>query len=330
MGAPLNTSELKSPTVAEALRVLTAGSELAQELNLKKLSRMLEEMRLILQPLVLWLDKPISSVGWVRLGSSMPAHLQKKRIMPLFDGSGYGESPSFGLQRSGTWFVAAYEPNYKITYHEANSEKLARLIIRNGQAILAKSLQDSALAADFPKELNFLKEAALYSGILTILSACAESVARLLREREERMRIARERLHLLTGFIQSLDPLSGQDQTVSLPEHSIWSVTSQGSSRDTADYLCPEALVPFWDHLKSRGNAFGYRPESVVVAVKSLPQFIHIVAHLMGEISRIVKEDKADAAALFGKQDGRLPFTSQELEVLKKIFESITHKPAVA
>ena len=331
MGTPKTSSvpqELRRPAIAEKVRLLNFGSAARKKLNLKELPGILQEMKMILFPLVPWLDKPVFSDGGILGNYHPPAAFHKKRAMLIFNGSNYGGFLDIMLERSDAWFVRIHpsDRHGDSSYCEADSVELARLIIQRKEALLKLSLGNTNAAEHFTDKVDFLEEIALYNGILQMLSGCFETVAQSLNEREERIRIMRERLALLNDFAESLDPLLAEARTMSLPEYSIFDHHSRGTSRYTGDYFCEDDLKPFWEHIKKVSLSWSgsYRMMCCASNVRSLSEFLRRVAYHVNEVVRAKSEGRTDAASLTGFTGaGRLPFSSNELGILRKLVGSI-------
>ncbi len=175
MGTPKKFSvrkNLGSPTIAEKIRLLSAGKEMGQSLSLEKLPTILEETKTILLPLVEWLDKPLFSEE--QFMSVSPKTFPKKRGMCLFE----AYFMNIWLERSGLWFVRIRNSTPEENYRELDSKQLAKLMIEKSDDFLRLSLRDER----FLKEVVFFNDVALYNAlVLYFLSLFFQSVAALLK-----------------------------------------------------------------------------------------------------------------------------------------------------
>lgn len=320
MGSPkkknVSQKELKPPTVAEKIRLLEIGKEIGRSQDFESLLDILEESKGILFPLVPWLDKPFL-LGEQFMGCPVPITFQKKRAIHLF-------SVNFlhiWLERSGKWLLWIRGAGKDGFFRDANSRQLAEIMLQKSDDFLKEFIKDD----NFLVELAFLKEIALYYAIfLSVLPQFFKAVMALVKEREKRLQIMRERLNLLDDFVQSLDPLISQGKEVSIKEYSIWRDHERGTSRYTGDYLCPEALKPFWEVIKKQPKPMGYRQHIDEYCPGSLEDFFWRVCYFFEEIAGAKSRGHADANSLIGFNSGRLPFTEKELMIIEEIVDSIT------
>lgn len=291
--------------LAEKIWLLNIGKELGQKLSIKDLPAILTKVKEIIFPLIEWLDKPA------------PA---RKRGM-LFFGSRF---LNVWLERSGRWFVNfgihGPDPEKKVFY--ADSQQLAEIMIERLEEFLNLYLIDR----NFLKELPFLRDIVLYDAmVLRVLARFFEDVEKQLQEREERIRLMKERLNLLGDFSQSLDPLLSQGRIISMKGYSIFNEDEHGSHRCTEDYLCPEALGLFWEVVKGlrSGGSDKYYEFISEYHLRSLKEILRRVGWIIEEIPKARSRGDIDAKSLFGCNSGRLPLTEKELGVLKKLVDSI-------
>ncbi len=242
MGTPkkedVRQKELKSPTIAEKIRLFEIGKKTGRSVMLEKLPDILEEVKEIILPLVPLLDKQIFS-GNEFLGCFVPERFREKRGMCFFS----PRSMIIWLERSGKWFVWLYVPKPAGNFfQEADSQQLAVILLQESEGIRKESLRGFG----FLEELIFFKDAALYHALIPyVLSCFSERVAAVLKEKEEKLRIMKERLGLLNDFTQSLDPLTNRSERITIKEYSIYRDHKHGTSNEVSGYLCAEALEPF-------------------------------------------------------------------------------------
>ena len=134
-----------------------------------------------------------------------------------------------------------------------------------------------------------------------------------------------EQLALFKDFTTSLDPLRANSKSLSVAAHSIFEHHSRGTTRYTGDYLHESVVTLFYDHLRSRNIYLGpYLHECSTYHANSLSDFVQRIGFMVGEIVDARARGRTDAASLTGSGRGRLPFTHEEIEVLKKLADSIT------
>lgn len=309
---------LVSPAIAEKIRLLNAGRETGQKLGDEALPDVLERIKDILLPLIPWLDKSIFPEA-AFVDHPAPKALERRRGVRLFE-SGIID---IWLERSGKWFLrfrGSYRP--ETPYQEADSQQLAEIMLQKSDNFLKWSSRNIGILEEIP----FLKNVTLYNVIfLQFVSQCFKAIKSLIEEREKRLHIMKEWLGLLYEFNQSLDPLIGCGKEVSMKGYSIFKDHSRGTSRSTADYFCPEVLKPFWKVSKEREGRSADSEYKEFVSEFSFGSIGDLLQRLGWAFDEIKKTDKdADAKHLFGRTSGRLPFSEEEIAVLRKLIDSIT------
>ena len=309
---------LASPAIAEKIRLLNTGRETGQKLRVEALPNILEGIRDILFPFIPWLDKTIFPEA-AFVDCPVPKAFERRRGVRLFE-SGIMD---IWLERSGKWFLrfrGSYRP--ETPYQETDSQQLAEILLQRSDDFLKWSLRDMGILDGIP----FLKNVALYNVMfLQFVSQCFKSVKSLIEEREKRLHVMKEWLSLFYEFNQSLDPLTSQGKEVSIKGYSVFKDHPRGFSRCTADYFCPEALEPFWEVLKERKGRSAdseYKEFVSEFNFKSLGDLLQQLGWAFDEIKKTNKD--ADAKHLFGCTSGRLPFSEEEIEILRKLVNSIT------
>lgn len=322
MGTPKKREvrQLESPTIAEKIRLLEIGKETGKKLNLKMLPNVLEEVRIIILPLVSQLDKPLFTAQSGDHGCPPPRIFQNMRAMKLFDSSFI----DIWLERSGRWFVWVrnIEGGINYQYLKADSKGLAEIILQKSNDFIEKSLR----YRDLLNEVDILKEIVLFNTLVIWLpSQFIEYVNILIEEREAKIRIMKKRTDLAEDFIKSLDPLISQDKEISLKAFSISSHHGSHMSRATGDYFCPEALSVFWEYIiKSHPWSSEYKRDDGKLHLDSLEKFIQRMIFIFEEIKRAKSAGRTDAKSIFSYNSGRLPLSEAELKVIKEAVESIT------
>lgn len=320
MGSPkqenIGQKELKSPTVAEKIRLLEIGKETGQSLNLEGLSEVLEGVKRILLPLVPWLDKPLLLRERFR-DCPVPIAFLKKRALHLFGASFL----HIWFERSGKWLLWIRGTGERGFFRNANSRQLAEIMVQRHDDFLKNFLR----GAGFLDEIPCLKKIAFYNAIFVhVLSQFFKSVEDLIKEREERLCVMREWLELLGDFGKSLDPLISQGKRAVLKNYGIWEETEHGTSNRAWSYFSPDALKPFWEVIEKRGGErSGYKEHIDEYSFKSLFEILQRMGWIVEDIEKAKSIGKADADSLWGYNTGRLPFTEEEMAVLKEFAGSI-------
>ncbi len=321
MGTPSNTSqELKVPTIAEKTQVIDAGRKIGSRMRLKGFCEILENMKTILLPFVQWLDKPVNGI-W-----DAPIAFFNMRGMLIFEvPNTHLELPSVALERSGEWFIKTRNSDGGWVFHNASSERLAELFLKEEESLIKLSLEGYRdISRYFIEKAGFMRKIAAYNGILFFVSKCFETVDQAIKEREIRIRIMKERLALLKDLSGSLDPLLASGRIVEVPRYSIFSHDSHGERRSISDYFSLDAVEPFWKYLDSRPSGRnGYKAFVNSAAFRSVPDLIQRMIWEVKEIWSAESNQKTDASSLFGYSSGRLPFTDEEVQVIKKLVDSI-------
>jgi hypothetical protein len=297
---------LQALTVAEQIKALAVGEGIGRKLMLEEaaLEKVLEEARKIILPMVAYLDRPI-------LSEKKPTSKMKNiRGVRLYGGS----SMCIWLERKGKWVVGFYKEGHHFSYKEINSKDLAGVIFKKRHDFLDRSEKV------FPESEDALKKIAVYQAIfMNLFSAFFKSISEVIKEREERLNIIKKRTELLDSLAKSLDPLLSSGREITLMEYSIFRDHQRGTSRETGNYLCPKALDHFWRILEKRSaGKTDHREFKSEYHAKSIKDFLWRVSYLFEEIA---KGEGKEENSLFS--DGRLPFTSEEKEILKAYEDSI-------
>ncbi|MDO8469539.1 MAG: hypothetical protein Q7S84_00780 [bacterium] len=329
MGTPRGKKQNDRPelriSTAEKERLFEAARKIRKRLNPEALAEILEEVRIILLPLVPWLDVPVFSESGI-YKAPPPETWQKKRAMMVLDGSDMSGQFDLMLERSGSWYVKMHLEcdGGRPGYFEANSSGLAAQIIKRSDLLLRFS--SSPTSEQLAGMLEFLRNIALYHSAAKMVARCFKTIDRTLREREERMRLMRERLRLLGDFPEMLDPLLADGKTVLVPTFSIFSKYRDTSSRYTGTYLTKECLGPFWDEIRARSNPDGgsYTPFNSSHNFRSLGEFLLRMKWEIEEINKAQKQGKMDTVLPTGPSEGRLPFSKGELGVLRETVRLIS------
>lgn len=318
MGAPEKAERvLSSPSLAFELRLLEMGKETGKKLDVSKLGQALELAKIILWPMVQGLDKEILP--------KPTGKTQERRGLLLF------EDPVayIWLLRSGKWLIWALEEG-KLSkdgereFKQCESHQLADFLIKNQKKLVKKNFK-SGFSADILAELPFLKDIAVYSALfIPVFEQFFENASVILDERENRIKIMRERLALLQKFGKSFDLLASQGRKVILKEYSIWKESSHGSYNYASRYFSPEAVAPFWEHIKNSRSGDRFVANDSERGFGSLEEFLSEVDYVIGEIALAEQQKRRTAQEIFGFNSCRLPLIESEKEAIRKAAAAIT------
>ena len=308
----------ESPKLGEKIRLLEIGKETGKALNFAKLADVLEEAKKILLPLVEGLNKSLSSEV-VFINNPLPEIYQKKRGVHLF-GSNFMD---IWLERSGMWFLRLRGLDGKRILREADSRQLAEIMIQRRDGFLKNFL--SLRGAGLLDEIPYLRNIVFYNAMFVqVLSEFFKSAEDLIKKREEKLRVMREWLELLGDFGKSLDPLLSQGKRAVLKSYGISEETERGASNYACSYLNAEALKPFWQVIKKRGGERCFKEDISEYSFESLFDILRRMGWIVEDIEKAKSMGKTDANSIWGCNTGRLPFTEEELTVLKEFVSSIT------
>jgi hypothetical protein len=319
-------STLTTPEISEKIHAFNTARKIGEKLEYKKISLVFEEAKNIIFPLVSWLDKPIKE-HWS--GEVFPVEFGNRRIMPIFCHSTGVEFLEIGIQRSGMWLIKTVS-NGRTSLDEVDSQELVELVLTKTRTLLKRlSLgQTKEIVDKFSEKLPFLEGVVIYNGILVILSMCFDNISQILNEREERLKIMRERANLLKDFSFALDPLVIKGKNLTIKTYSLWCDSAGGGSRRCSeDYLSESQMDLIFGVSEKRNAKFlgsNYTREIDESKFSSIKNFLHSMRNLVEEIFRAEKENKTTVESLSGYNYGRLPFSEDELENIRKLSVSIT------
>jgi len=319
MGTPNNISqELKVPTMAEKTQIIDIGREIGKGMKSSRFPEILEKMKMVLLPLVQWLDKPARDVWNIHAPHN-------KRAMLIFEvPDRYMGLPNVALERSGEWLIRIYDSN-EWQVKNVSSNELAKLFLKREDSLLKLSLEGYRdISKYFIEKAEFMRNVTIYSGILIFVSKCFETIDQAIKERENRIRLMRERSVLFKDLVESLDPLLASGRTVGVPCYSIFSHSGHGASRSISDYFSRSAVEPFWKYLDSSSSGrIGYKEFVSSLTASSLPDLIQRIIWHVKEIWSAESNNMTEASSLFGRITQRLPFTGEETQILKEMVDSI-------
>lgn len=324
MGTPKQEKYLElKVSVAEKEQVFALARVIRERLDLGMVSTIFAEMRAVLLPLVQWLDTPLFSRSGIYRTPPFPDAYRKARAMLVLNGFEKGFLDLM-LERSGFWLVKVKpSPSADPSYLERDSKELAKLVVEHSDALLRvfSPLTPGQLVGDF----GFLRNAALYHAVQDMVSKCLEMVRRLIEVREKRVQLMRERLQLLENFPGALDPLLAEGKTSRIEAFSIFFKHKCSESRVTADYLSEGQLKPFWKQVNpsSRGLEDSYVPSNYKHSFSCLGDFLEYVRSALKEIQETQDLNVQGATAIWRRGSGRLPFSEDELNILRNTLFSM-------
>ena len=323
MGTPKsNRNEVVLLTMYEKLRVLSTGKRINFAFTVDNVTIVLEEVVEILLPLVQWLDKKLCDV----FSNLTDEKFKNQRGMLLLDGWGWGIM-DIALERSGQWLVRDKDICLSL-----KSDDMAKLIVKNYQDFSTISLfRHDFEMLKFVKANVFLKNISYRYSLIWLLSKFSESVEKQIKEREDRLKIMRQRLSGLCDFKTALDPLEVREKPLKLMGYSIFHEYESGATNVAGSYLSSSALDGFWkiaNDRKGKEEEEGeeYVPVNSSLNISSLSDFLERISYMVREISEARRSNRTDALALFGYNSGRLPFTEDGMAVLKEMVRQIEMK----
>lgn len=297
MGAP---KQLNRFSVAQMFGTLSLAREVATDFRSPG-ARMkaLEHLKGLLAPMVEWLDKPSTECFPGR--SDNTSHASTRRVLPLFQR--FGELDAVVLDRKGDWLVFPEKKGIACL----SSGSLADYISHVRYEILC--------SIPFPYKKQHL--VALESmGMREVIESCAflkyiacgmEELDKVLKEREERLRIIRDNFSFLKTFIDGIDPLAHGGQKPLLPGYSVFFSGSCGTSRSSRTYFVPgpaEKIIK-----KRNGGISAPRANEKYVLFnenrrpEKLGRFLSSVYHTLTDVS---EEGRS----------GHEPFSEEEMKVI--------------
>ncbi len=309
---------LNRPSFSEKMRGVLRGLEIGSAFHLGRLEQVLEEMRIILLPLTRHLEE------------TLPIRTDRKRAMRIF-GKGFGHVMSLALDRAGIWHFHAHAVG-QTEFVRVTSEELARDLIIDMPRLLRMSLTGfgSLDMIDFMNDtpdMRDLKNVAYHHAVLWFVEECGKSVDKTLSDKEQEIALMRERLRFLTDYATSLDPLILTEKEVKIPHHAI---VDEGlsSNRKTPDYLCSSALQVYWDRFRSRNTetAKKYCEAASLRPIDSMGRFFFILGQHVQQIAESRRRGETTLEA-FTRESARLPFSSEELDVVRHIAREIASQP---
>lgn len=314
---------LESPNIALRSEMFGLAAKTEVTPSPDRILSILEMMKNILLPMVRFMDKPIIELPAFSK-ADVPVAFHAQRVMLVFDGYSYGSFMSLGLARSGKWFVDLFAAEAReARFQCVDSPDLAILVYRHAKTLSPISTYEAYeewTRAD--NDFRFLDDIVRYAAIVRFISECHKTMRLALKEQEERIRIQRERVELIGQFAGALDPIVSGRNTKQLPRHTIFHKTATGQSRAAgSSYLALAALEPFWELIRTpaRSDRDRFRPFLESSSPSSLQNFSEYLARTLAEIwkSRENGERPRPAIHFLHRSDGRMPFSPEEIDVLK-------------
>ncbi len=318
---------VRPPSVAQKIDLLDFMRKAGSLLDTQNLTGVLDGVKMILSPMVQWLDKPLCELSGFSQGGAATA--RNRRAMLVYDGCGKGNGRflSFALERSGAWYVNLFDVEEKRAIRKVGSFDLAKLMLARIDSLIEYPM-DELMASEgeeaFGAGLGLARRVLCSTALVGALMECKKTVQKTFKEREERERILRAWFDLLSDYTQAADPLLARGIAISTPGCCIF----HEASRSTNTYLSAEALQVFWDVLAKRTSKDGYHAQDESRSRRSLEEFVDFLTYLLGDIKKgrevVAGYDKKEwAQRLFGFSSGRLPLTSEEKALLGELIGGV-------
>lgn len=326
MGTPKKQSakhNLAPLTPAEQLRLLNKGRQLGTDFkdDEQGLQYIFEELKDLLLPFTEWLDKSLTDLpGFYRFKDDVK--LKKKRAISIYDGEGI----SIALMRSGEWavrFDSSRPESLSLVsgeVHELNSHDLAIAIKNQADPWVDPTMDRYHPMAEVDhSQMEFVPTLLRHAFVLKIVELAINWVEGAIHDREQRLQVMRQRLGSARNFEVALDPLRMRLNPLQLDQYSIHELHEIGFRNMTAgSYFASAALEPFWK-LVDRVVGEPVREEAVDhLSLSSLDYLLERIAYAAHAVY-----EKATARELFGRTSGRLPFTDEEIAVLREIAKKV-------
>ncbi len=208
---------------------------------------------------------------------------------------------------------------------EMDSKELADLLLLAENFLVREALKDPV--PDRQEKLfelmPCLRDVASHYAGAWFVGQCFETVKSALAEREERLKIMKQRMDFLQEFQASLDPIMVRGEPLPLPHYALYSKTSTGSSVAAGNYLAASSLDDFWKIIDERGARDRYFTLGENDSVDSLKKLLEMVIYMNYKISTAESQHRDTAERLFGDNSGRLPFSPGEIVALQRVVESL-------
>lgn len=326
MGTPKKQSakhNLAPLTPAEQLRLLNKGRQLGTDFkdDEEGLRYIFEELKDLLLPFTEWLDKSLTDLpGFYRFKDDVK--LKKKRAISIYDGEGI----SIALMRSGEWavrFDSSRPESLSLVsgeVHELNSHDLAIAIKNQADPWVDPTMDRYHPMAEVDhSQMEFVPTLLRHAFVLKIVELAINWVEGAIHDREQRLQVMRQRLASARDFETALDPLAMRPTPLQLKEYSIWEERGLGAHNMTVGgYFTAGALQPFWQIVKGRGNENTCLELINELSLSSIDYLLVRIAYAAHAVY-----EKATARELFGRTSGRLPFTDEEIAVLREIAKKV-------
>jgi hypothetical protein len=308
----------------EAIRFLRLGYGTLPVPDVKTICPVLEGLKAILLPIVQYMDKPLAEIG-VFSGVETTPEFLSGRYMLFFEPDSeipyWSMAPrrlSVALNRAGHWFAGPFKKTgrERAFYTGMTTLGLAGLLLQRIRERLPSMFELNKVVVkdrEPGRGVGFLKDLCVYSGVVAFVSvSCRHTMLQVLKAKEDRLRLIRERLELGGRLAEAMDPLLSGRREAALAEYAIDEKTERGTRREASFYLSENALAPLWAILKKhypRNMEEGkYITRQYMLQFPSLDELVSRLHVIFNNI---------------GRGDGRLPLIPEEVEVLKALVASI-------
>lgn len=332
-----------APTVCqvkphEMVQVLGEAVRIGKAMNPDHLVDVLATIKSIVMPLVPWLGKDLDPLFWPPEKSSIPEETMKRSALIIYEGFGKGRI-SIALSRDGNWLVLHRQPDQDgvMCRMHPDSKEIANVVLDDIMFVLERTGNLNLVVNRV--RLQFFEGLIVHDEIIKFVKEVFQTIAKLIDEREERLRNMRERLGLVKNMADMLDPIVSQGLELSIGTYAVWLKTARGTSRKTTDYLHPKAIEPFGKVLEEADpkGSRGYKIEPDQRIIRSINDLIGFATHharniistpqsspFLGPDSK--KEDRIMLLArrVLDDNSSRIDFIKEEVDTLRTLVGQIS------
>ncbi|MBI4122034.1 MAG: hypothetical protein HY461_01755 [Parcubacteria group bacterium] len=235
MGTP---KQLNKFSVREMCDALLLAKETAMDFrSLDARVKALERLRVLLLPMVEWLDKPIKEC--FPNPREKTSNASTKRALPFF--RGFRTFPPVALARKGDWVTLNYgfctSDEEPVRAESVSSAWLASAISRSRHAILEAIPWGHKKESLVAMESVGMGDIVEHCAFLKYLALGMDKFDEVLKEREERLCTMRHNFSLLKSFVSGIDPFEYGAPKSSLPGYALFNRHPRGVSRSSGTYF---------------------------------------------------------------------------------------------
>lgn len=311
-----------SASVSEKVNILVDASRTDLDITTLTISRVLENVRRLLQPLARHFDREIYTVRGFQ-DDRIPPRYRKDRVMLVHNGFGQGTF-NLAINRNGEWYVDFFDIDVTDkAFSILHSDELASKIFPRLELYVKRITESSSEEwADVLARVGGLSILLKFVGLLRFLTTCLETQQETIKLYRSRLEAMESRIGLLEDYSKALDPLQSSLEEVPLPAYHIYHNHDRGTSNETGWYLSQEALMPFWAIVNNpkHCNRSQYYLQSSSIKIASLKQFVRNLDTVLSEIRN---GDGRSVSEVWGRISYRLPFLDSEVPALRICLEHI-------